>query len=60
MLCIHLADVKAATISRKLRKPRKEGNYHKTFRIWRDARKTKEELEKDKKEVSADPDVIKR
>lgn len=56
MLCIHLADVKAATISRKLRTSKYHS--HKTFRIWKDSIKEKEILEQDKNELAQYSRVI--
>src|SRR3990172_8713417 len=56
MLCIHLADVKAATISRKLRTSKYHS--HKTFRIWKDSKKEKEILEQDKNELAQYSRVI--
>lgn len=56
MLCIHLADVKAATISRKLRTSKYHS--HKTFRIWKDSIKEKEILEQEKNALAQYPKVI--
>ena len=50
MLCIHLADVKAATISRKLRTSKYRPCY-KTFRIWKDSKKEDDILKHEKNEL---------
>lgn len=57
MLCIHLADVKAATISRKLRTAKYRS--HKAFRIWNDVTKPDDLLQKEKDELSKHDDVLK-
>lgn len=56
MLCIHLADVKASTISRRLRTS-KYGS-HKAFRIWRDIKKTNDILVKEKNELVQHPNIL--
>ncbi|MBM4053093.1 MAG: hypothetical protein FJ264_00170 [Planctomycetes bacterium] len=56
MLCIHLADVKAATISRKLRTSKYRS--YKTFRIWRDIIKDNNILKQEKDALSQYPGVI--
>lgn len=57
MLCIHLADVKAATISRKLRTSKYRPCY-KTFRIWKDCIKEKAILVQEKNALAQYPKVI--
>lgn len=57
MLCIHLADVKAATISRKLRTSKYRPCY-KTFRIWKDNKKEIDILKQEKNELAQYPSVI--
>lgn len=57
MLCIHFADVKAATISRKLRTTKYRS--HKTFRIWKDVRKTKDVLDIEKRDLSQYDEILK-
>ncbi|MFH1562830.1 MAG: hypothetical protein ABIF11_05370 [Nitrospirota bacterium] len=56
MLCIHLADVKAATISRKLRTSKYKS--HKTFRIWKETCKSPEIREKEKNDLAYDYNKI--
>lgn len=56
MLCTHLADVKAATISRKLRTSKYRS--YRTFRVWRDTKKSPEILEKEKHELAAYPAIL--
>lgn len=57
MLCIHLADVKAAVISRKLRR----GKYpsFKTFRIWKDIKKEPDVRNREKAELAQHDEVLK-
>jgi hypothetical protein len=55
-LCIHLADIKAATISRKLR-TFKHGLHYRTFRIWKDGKKSPEVLQQEKNTFKAFPNI---
>lgn len=51
MFCLTLADVKAATISRRLCVTKYIS--HKTFRIWKDTKKTSQELKQEKDELKS-------
>lgn len=55
-LCIHLADIKAATISRKLRIYKYRS--YRTFRIWKDIKKNRDELELGKSAFQDFPNII--
>jgi len=58
MFCIHLADVKAATISRKLRTAKYQS--FKTFRIWRDIRDFGTNAENVDTALFIVPDILKK